>query len=363
MVEKQGTAGLVEGGYRHGGGHPSAHVLECRRRARRPGHLPPEILRPVADPHLAPAGGDRARDRHGPDRAGLRARRDDFDPRQHPPGVAVLRSRRALRRRRQLRHLSDRRAGPGRIPDAGLALGLSLRRGRGAARQGAGGPRAPAAAAPHRRLGHDRPARPRRPPHHQPRAPARDRPRAHRTARQRRRGSRVAGAHRQPQAAGSGDPHLHLRHHRQAEGGDALAPQCFVFGARLQPDHRPGRNRRAHVLPAAVPCRRAHGRRLFLPVHRHRPELRREPRDDSRERPRDPADGVPRRAAHLGEVLFRRDDRPGGSHQPREARLQMGHRCRHEDGRTLRSRPADRRRAARAALAGAGPGAQQRAPA
>ena len=110
-----------------------------------------------------------------------------------------------------------------------------------------------------------------------------------------------------------GDPGLHLGHHRQAEGRDALARRPRLHRARLQHADRAGRARRAHVLPAAVPHRRAHGRRVLRDLHRLDPQLRREPRDRAGERARDRADRVHRRAARVGEVLFGRDDRAEGS--------------------------------------------------
>jgi long-chain acyl-CoA synthetase len=50
----------------------------------------------------------------------------------------------------------------------------------------------------------------------------------------------------------------------------------------------------------------------YFSLHRHPAQLRREPRDRARERARDRAHGVHRRAARVGEVLFRRDDRAEG---------------------------------------------------
>jgi long-chain acyl-CoA synthetase len=79
------------------------------------------------------------------------------------------------------------------------------------------------------------------------------------------------------------------------------------------------RGRRAHVLPAAVPHRRAHGRRVLFALHRRQAQLCREPRDRARERARDRAHRVHRRAAGVGEVLFRRDDRAQGSQPLQQA--------------------------------------------
>ena len=61
------------------------------------------------------------------------------------------------------------------------------------------------------------------------------------------------------------------------------------------------------------------GGEYFVALHRRHAQLRREPRDRARERARDRAHGVHRRAAGVGEVLFRRDDRAQGS-QPRCSR-------------------------------------------
>ncbi len=82
----------------------------------------------------------------------------------------------------------------------------------------------------------------------------------------------------------TGDPDLHLGHHRPAQGCDDLARQHPAGGARLQPGHGAERGRRAHVFPAAVPCRRTRQRRLLFAVHRHQTEFCREPRDSPGER-------------------------------------------------------------------------------
>ena len=120
-------------------------------------------------------------------------------------------------------------------------------------------------------------------------------------------------ARRRLPARGPGHPGLHLRHHRQAQGRDAQPSRAGLHRARLQHADRAGRARRAHVLPAAVPHRRAHGRRVLRDVHRLDPQLRREPRDRAGERARDRAHRLHRRAARVGEVLFGRDDRAQGS--------------------------------------------------
>ena len=117
-------------------------------------------------------------------------------------------------------------------------------------------------------------------------------------------------ARRRLPARRPGDPGLHLGHHRQAQGRDALARAASSTRcAATTRSSRQDEQRRAHVLPAAVPHRRALGGEYFAHVHRRDPQLRREPGDRARERARDRADRVHRRAARVGEVLFGRDDR------------------------------------------------------
>ena len=116
-------------------------------------------------------------------------------------------------------------------------------------------------------------------------------------------------ARRRLQGRGSGDPGLHLGHHRPAEGRDALARRTDLHGAGAEPPGLAGRERRTHVFPAAVPHRRAHGRRVLRALHRHGAELRREPGDRAGERARDRAHRIHRGAARVGEVLF------GGGHR------------------------------------------------
>ena len=253
---------------------------------------------------LGADGRGRARDRRRPARARLRAGRVRVDPRQHGRRMGPRRPRRALRRRRFQRDLSDRRAGAGRVPPLRLALARRLRRGRRAARQGARGARAAAAADAHRRLRRRRAARLPRSDGDLARRPARARSRPREGA-----SGRARRARRRVPAEGSGDPDLHLGDDRQAERGDALARGHRLHAARLQHDHRPGRGRRADVLPAALPRRRAARRRVLRDLHRLDPELRREPGDGARERSRDRAHGRDRRAADLGEVLFERRHR------------------------------------------------------
>ncbi len=217
---------------------------------------------------------------------------------------------RAQLRRRVQRHLPDRRGVPGALPVRGLAHHRALRRGRRAARQGARSARAAAAAAQDHRVRHGWPARAERPGRHEPRCTARPGPRLPEGPPAGTRAAHRRLPHRRP-----GDPGLHLGHHRQAQGRDAQPPRAGPHHARLQHAGRAGRARRAHVLPAAVPHRRAHGRRVLRDVHRRRAQLRREPRDGAGERARDRAHRLHRRAARVGEVLFGRDDRAEGSEQ------------------------------------------------
>ncbi len=206
-----------------------------------------------------------------------------------------------------LRHLPDGCRHPGRISAGRLAFGLPLRRGRGTTRQGTRGACAAAVAAEDHRLRHGRIASLQRSAGHEPRGAATSRRRAPPCA------SAVVGnaaadtATRRP-----GDPHLYLRHHGQAEGRDAVASQRHPRRARSRFRPTAGGSGRAHLLPAAVPRRRAHRRGVPEPVHRHGAELRREPGNDPGERARDRADGISRRAAHLGEVLFGDHDPPEG---------------------------------------------------
>ena len=100
---------------------------------------------------------------------------------------------------------------------------------------------------------------------------------------------RVESTTEQPKTPGPGDPDLHLGHDRQAEGRDDLARQRDARHARQRADAAERRGRRAHVLPAAVPRRRAHRRGVPRDVLRRGDELRREARDRAGERARDRA--------------------------------------------------------------------------
>ena len=156
--------------------------------------LAPEAVRHLAEHHLGRVRPDRARDRHGARRARLRAGRVRLGALQHQPRMALRRHGHPRRRRRVERHLSDRRAGAGRISLRGFRHGLSVRRGRRAARQGAGSARAPAEAAQDHRVRHGRPARLQRPAGDEPRRAARARARIRRGA-----SGRMGAAHRAAQ--------------------------------------------------------------------------------------------------------------------------------------------------------------------
>ena len=190
----------------------------------------------------------------------------------------------------------------------GLRHALPVRRGRRAARQGRSRCASAAAAAQDRRLRHGGPARFRR------RAGHAASTRCARSGREYdARASRPNWEQRvdAAQAGRSGDAGLHLGHDRQAQGRDAVAPQRWSAGCAASTDAcAQRRRRRAHVLPAAVPRRRARWSASILRCYTGtRLELRRKPRDGAGERARDRAHRVLRGAAHLGEVLFGRDDR------------------------------------------------------
>ena len=79
-----------------------------------------EAFRHLAEHHLGRVRPDRARDRHGAGGARLRAGRMRLGALQHQPRMALRRHGHFRRRRGFERHLSDRRAGAGRIPLRGL---------------------------------------------------------------------------------------------------------------------------------------------------------------------------------------------------------------------------------------------------
>jgi hypothetical protein len=119
------------------------------------------------------------------------------------------------------------------------------------------------------------------------------------------------------------------------------------------------RGRRVHVLPALVPHRRAHGRRVLLALHRSQAQLCGKPRDRARERARDRAHRVHGGSAGLGEVLFRGDDHAQGSQPPAARHLCLGHRRGQADRGPGAGRPDRQRWPEGAVHAGALAGAEQ----
>ena len=149
---------------------------------------------------------------------------------------------------RARRHLPDLLPGGGRLHHPPLRGADRLRRGPRAARQGA------------------------RPPRGAHRPPLDRGLRGRRRTRRGRRDPQLVGVHGTgggdpgggPPGApgghrhrGGGDVHLHLRHHRPAEGGDAQPQEPHVHRQRLGGDHGDGARGLLAVLPAAVAHRRA----------------------------------------------------------------------------------------------------------
>ena len=123
-----------------------------------------------------------------------------------------------------------------------------------------------------------------------------------------------------------GDPGLHLGHHRPAQGRDAVATATSSSSSRYDDAFIPLRRR---TTSSCASCRCATSpsapSRVFLPLHTGAiAQLRREPRDRAREHPRGGAHRLLRRAAHLGEVLFRRGDPHEGGDLARPRRLPVG---------------------------------------
>ena len=198
------------------------------------------------------------------------------------------------------RAVPDQPPGRGRLPAGRLRRQGAGGRGPGAGRQGPGG-QGPAACA-----GADRVRRAPRGPHLRRPGPAvlvraagawrRPPPAAPRAAG---RAGRPGGGRRR------GHPHLHLGHHRAAQGGHAdrgqhrLRHQGPRRRRRLLREPRP--RRRHPVLPAAVPRGRADRHRVGERRRRHPGPLRRVDRHRPGQPARGPADPVLRRAPHLGE--------------------------------------------------------------
>ena len=171
---------------------------------------------------------------------------------------------------------------------------------------------------------------------------------------------RIALAHRCVPAGRPRDPRLHVGHHRPAQGRDAQPSRPGLHSARLQPDRSADRERRAHVLSAAVPHRRAHRRRVFRHLHRREAELRREPRHGAGERARDLTDRAQCRAAGVGEVLLGRCNLAARSEPAATQGLQLGALRRRAHRRTHAGRQAGRRVAEAAVPARALARARQR---
>ena len=213
---------------------------------------------------------------YAPARHRLPARRRRLDHRQRRAGMGVCRYGHPVRRRRLLRHLSDRfRRRRSNISINDSAHQGDLRRRRGAARQDPVVPRALPDAAEDRRLRHGRPERL----------------------------QRSDGACRSPSSWRSGSNHMQGREALWEEmiasrGADDLAILVYTSGTTgppkgamhsnrsvthqmrhandLFPVHR---RRRAAGVPAALPCRRAGRRLLHLAGAGIGDEFRRKPGD------------------------------------------------------------------------------------
>ena len=188
----------------------------------------------------------------------LPARRCRLDPRQCRARMGLCRHGHSLRRRRFLRHLSDRLRRPGRVPHQRLPHPHRVRRGRGAARQAAR-PAARAARRWRRSWCSTWRASPASPIRWCCRSP--NSSRSARTTRQGREelwdemvGSRTSER--------SCRPRLHLGHHGPTQGRDAFQPQRHAPDAACQRSLPVDRQRGAAGVPAALPRRRA-GRRLL----------------------------------------------------------------------------------------------------
>ena len=151
---------------------------------------------------------------------GLRARRARRHPLQHPPGVGLRRLRDLLRRRRRRPDLPHQLARRVRVGRRQLGVGLRRLRGRRAGRQDRRGARAAARAAQDHR---GRPLRRRR---------RRDLARRRCAPRGNRADARLlADAHRRRRPRRSVHLHLHLGHHRAAQGLRP-DPRQLPLGAR-----------------------------------------------------------------------------------------------------------------------------------
>ena len=121
------------------------------------------------------------------------------------------------------------------------------------------------------------------------------------------------------------------------------------------------RRRRVHVLPAAVPHRRALGGEYFSLYTGAMLNFVENPEtvpENVREIAPTVFTAVP---ARVGEVLFRRDDRPEGGQPAAAGRVRLEHRRGHADRRQGDGRPAGGRLPQVEVHAGARAGAEQRA--
>ena len=234
------------------------------------------------------------------------------------------------RRRGRRADLPDQRAERVRVGRGQLGVGGGHLRGRHPAGQDRRGPREPPRPAPHRRHRADR----RRGRRDLARRPARARPRPRR-----------GGAARAPRGGHARRPlhdHLHLGHHRAAEGLRALAPQLPPGGQHVRGDRGARGGRPRLPLPAARARLRAAD-----PAARDRPRrpdrlLRRGPEADRARADGGPPGLPPVGAADLREDLHARhlQRRPRADPRCRAGRPQ-GARARRRPAR--RSRPSCRR--------------------
>ena len=308
--------------------HDSQAVLASGEEARRAHGLPREGPRHLARDLVARVRRARQGGRHGPGEVRPEPRPGRVGAGRDRAGMALCRHGQHGRGRRQQRHLSDQFGQAGRVHPERQPHPLPVRRERGAARQVPRDPRALPRPRQGLRLRHGGPGRLQRPDGHAVRRAARARPRL-------RQGQPrpVGEAGRELAGRGAGDPRLHLRHDRAAQGRDAVAPQRHLPAQQRRRLHPDREGRRAARLPAALPRRRAHLHGLpAAALGRHR-QLRRERRDGAGQHPGSGTDDVLRRAAHLGALLFRHRHPHEGGDLDRPRLLQVGDRAGTQGGR------------------------------
>ena len=270
-------------------------------------------------PQLLRGAGDRPATGPRPGRARRRQGRPRLDPRQHPPGVDLLRLRGALDRRHRGPDLPDQLTRGVPLRPRELRRQGRRRRGRRTAGEDPRGPR-PAAPA-----GADR---------------ADDRLQRGRALDG---GPRRQGRRGRPGPLGvallGGDPgrhlhlHLHLRHHRPAQGLHHQPRQLPRDAGHGQRDQRHRGRRRQLPLPAAGPLLRPADPARQLRPRRHDRLLGARSAEDPPQPGRAEADLLPLGAAHLREDLHRRQQRHGKRGRPQKDDLQLGDRRRREDAR------------------------------